>query len=76
MGQNTKSILLTIASKQKEAPYDWKDKIAKIMKVKPATVDAYARGLRGIKNDKHIEVLTLLLSIIEEHQTKIQKLTA
>ena len=76
MGQNTKLILLKIATKQKEAPYNWKELIATKMRVKPATVDAYARGIRGLKNDKHIEVLTLLHTIIAEHQKNIQKITA
>ena len=76
MGQNTKLILSRIASKQKDAPYNWKDLIAVKMKVQPATVDAYARGIRGLKKDKHIEVLTLLNSLIVEHNDHIQVLTA
>ena len=76
MEQNAKLILVNIASKQKDAPFNWKELIAVKMNVKSATVNAYARGIRGLKNDKHIEVLTLLNSIIVEHQKNIQKITA
>ena len=76
MGQNTKLILLKIATKQKEAPFNWKELIATKMRVKPDTVSAYALGKRGLKKDKHIEVLTLLHQIIADHKKNTQKLTA
>lgn len=76
MGQNTKLILNRIASKQIDAPHNWRELIAAKMNVQSATVDAYARGIRGLKKDKHIEVLTILNSLIVEHQKNIELLTA
>lgn len=58
------------------APSNWADLVAAEMGCSVSSVREYARGIKGARNGKTIEVLEHLIEIVEQEKKRIEKLTA
>lgn len=58
------------------APSNWADLVADKMGCSVTSVREYARGIKGARNGKTIQVLEHLIKIINHEKERIAKLTA
>ena len=71
-----KPVLNKIKELKKIAPGTWAEQIADKMGCSISAVREYARGIKGVRNGKTIEVLEHLIEIVETEKKRIKKLTA
>lgn len=73
---NTHTILNKIEELKNEVPNDWARYVARCMGVSETAVRFYAKGEKGLRSGRHIDVLEHLTEYHNEHVKKIKKLTA
>lgn len=75
MEHSTQVVLNQIKElKNKHLPGNWAEQAAPIMKKKPGTIRAYARGDRGIRKGQHIQLLKALRIVHAQHEESVNKL--